>query len=224
MLSPGLHRRQSRREHSQSDFFFFFFFLSEEGFPLELTWMHRGFLKSPHGSRSLAMANAEPSHTNKQKKEGKNIGRTLDVTHDTRRRLSDRAWVCFPPTCVGHVGSSGRSAGWAADWADCSEVRLILATSSSGALWPIRGGGCEAVWILLLRERKKKKRNSSHADLYQDSSVYIPPKIHTITFPLWAFYSLQRFIVTKISHSLQGFFFFFCATVQILGQCVLNAN
>lgn len=97
MLSPGLHRRQSRREHSQSDFFFFFFFLSEEGFPLELTWMHRGFLKSPHGSRSLAMANAEPSHTNKQKKEGKNIGRTLDVTHDTRRRLSDRAWVCFPP-------------------------------------------------------------------------------------------------------------------------------
>lgn len=91
--------------------FFFFFFLSEEGFPLELTWMHRGFLKSPHGSRSLAMANAEPSHTNKQKKEGKNIGRTLDVTHDTRRRLSDRAWVCFPPTCVGHVGSSGRGAG-----------------------------------------------------------------------------------------------------------------
>lgn len=207
MLSPGLHRRQSRREHSQSDFFFFF--LSEEGFPLELTWMHRGFLKSPHGSRSLAMANAEPSHTNKQKKEGKNIGRTLDVTHDTRRRLSDRAWVCFPPTCVGHVGSSGRGAGWAADWADCSEVRLILATSSSGALWPIRGGGCEAVWILLLREKKKE---IAHMLIYIKTVLFIyPPKItqsHFLSglFTVCSVLLLQKYLI--------AFKVFFSSSVQ----------
>lgn len=209
MLSPGLHRRQSRREHSQSDFFFFFFFLSEEGFPLELTWMHRGFLKSPHGSRSLAMANAEPSHTNKQKKEGKNIGRTLDVTHDTRRRLSDRAWVCFPPTCVGHVGSSGRGAGWAADWADCSEVRLILATSSSGALWPIRGGGCEAVWILLLREKKKE---IAHMLIYIKTVLFIyPPKITQSHFPSGLFTVCSVLLLQKY---LIAFKVFFSSSVQ----------
>lgn len=209
MLSPGLHRRQSRREHSQSDFFFFFFFLSEEGFPLELTWMHRGFLKSPHGSRSLAMANAEPSHTNKQKKEGKNIGRTLDVTHDTRRRLSDRAWVCFPPTCVGHVGSSGRGAGWAADWADCSEVRLILATSSSGALWPIRGGGCEAVWILLLREKKKE---IAHMLIYIKTVLFIYPPKFTLSHFLSGLFTVGS--VLLLQKYLIAFKVFFSSSVQ----------
>lgn len=209
MLSPGLHRRQSRREHSQSDFFFFFFFLSEEGFPLELTWMHRGFLKSPHGSRSLAMANAEPSHTNKQKKEGKNIGRTLDVTHDTRRRLSDRAWVCFPPTCVGHVGSSGRGAGWAADWADCSEVRLILATSSSGALWPIRGGGCEAVWILLLREKKKE---IAHMLIYIKTVLFIYPPKFTLSRFLSGLFTVCS--VLLLQKYLIAFKVFFSSSVQ----------
>lgn len=209
MLSPGLHRRQSRREHSQSDFFFFLFFWVRRDFPWSLPGCTEAFWRAPMEADLLPWQTQNHlTQTSRRRREKISAAHLMSHTIPGDAYRTEPGSVS-PPTCVGHVGSSGRGAGWAADWADCSEVRLILATSSSGALWPIRGGGCEAVWILLLREKKKE---IAHMLIYIKTVLFIyPPKITQSHFPSGLFTVCSVLLLQKY---LIAFKVFFSSSVQ----------
>lgn len=211
MLSPGLHRRQSRREHSQSDFFFFLFFWVRRDFPWSLPGCTEAFWRAPMEADLLPWQTQNHlTQTSRRRREKISAAHLMSHTIPGDAYRTEPGSVS-PPHVLDMLdrldaAQAERQTEPTAAKSDSYWPRALLGRSDQLEEEDVKlfGSSC---W-----ERKKKRKEIAHMLIYIKTVLFIYPPKFTLSHFLSGLFTVGS--VLLLQKYLIAFKVFFSSSVQ----------